>query len=123
MALEKGAGLGKVVGFDDQDGAIIGDEPGAVVQVDIVGREQFSDGLKRAGFVVYFDAEYVQQRDHEALLSQALNRPFTFIHQKFHHAKAATACNRDPPDIDSGAGDDTGDSGSLPRFVFYKNSD
>ena len=123
MALENRAGAVKVVGFDDEDSAVVGDEPGTVIEIDVVGREEFRDRLQSAGFVFHLDAQDLQKRDHEALFFEALNCLLAFINEKLHDAKAAAAGDGNPSEINARASDDRGDAGGLAGFIFDKDRD
>jgi hypothetical protein len=46
VALKKSARAVKVVGFDHENSAVVCDETGTVVEVDVVGREQHRDRLQ-----------------------------------------------------------------------------
>ena len=53
VTLKKRAGAAKVVGFDHENGAVVGDETGTVVEIDVIGSEQLRDRLQLRGLHGY----------------------------------------------------------------------
>src|ERR1017187_4112609 len=72
LLLQDIAGLGHVGDFKDHDGAVVGDETGGVVEVDVVAGQAIGHGMQSAGLVRDFNGERVHQFGDEAFVFEGL---------------------------------------------------
>jgi len=118
LLFEEGAGLGEFVELDDEDGAVVGDEAGAVVEIDVVAAQEVRHGLQGAGLVGNFDGEHFEEGDHQAVVFEGADGGVALVHEELHDAEAAAVGNGDPAYIDAGVSEQFGDAGGLAGFVF-----
>ena len=119
--LKHRAGVCQLMCFDEQNCPSVADKARAIIQVEVVLPKQFRDLSQGPGPVGDLDGEHFEQRHHQPALLEALHRHVRLVNQEFHDAETPVVGDRNPANIDTGLGEDTGDPRSLAGFVFNEN--
>ena len=123
MLLKDLAGFGQFMDFNDENGAVLGDEAGAVVEVDLVLAEGISYGAEGAGLIGDFDSEDLEEGDHKATLFEAVDGLVQLVDEELHDAEAAVVGDGDPVDVHAGVGEDLGNASCLARLILNEDGE